>query len=400
LPRGEITGYKNVCDITENYSDQGFTGCQYACDDGPQADFSAEPESGIAPLSVQFNDESVGMIDTWSWDFGDGGTSTERNPVHIYNDTGSYTPSLRVSGDGGTNTKTKPAYINVTAIYADFFANKTKGFVLFEVEFTDNSTSLGPDIAGWHWEFGDGGTSEVQNPTHTYQDTGSYDVSLTVYSSGGSNTKTKKDYIQAKAVIADFTFEPVEGFTPLDVQFTDRSLSLGGIESWSWDFGDDTTSTLQNPSHTYILLSDEDVGSYTVTLTVTGGGDSDTQTSDPILVVRKAEADFSAEPRTGNAPLAVQFTNLSTGFITSWLWSFGDGETSPDESPSHTYNYSGNYTVSLEAIHTYWENDTETKTDYIRVEGEAAHRKRPNLYLPEYRHLYRKLNCKWDRGIG
>jgi PKD repeat protein len=282
-----ITGNRNACDNAYNYTDaDAESGCLYACEDGPQADFSADPKSGIAPLSVQFNDESVGMINTWSWDFDDGETSDERNPVHKYNDTGS----------------------------------------------------------------------------------GSYDVSLTVYSSEGSNTKTKEDYIQAKAVIADFSFDPVEGYTPLWVQFTDKSLPSGGIDSWSWDFGDDTFSSEPHPKNKY-ELHDKDSGSYTPSLTVAGGGDSDTQTGDSIILAKKAEADFSAEPRTGDAPLTVQFTNLSTGFISSFEWDFGDGETSTDESPSHTYNYSGNYTVSLEAQHTYWENDTETKQGYILVAG-------------------------------
>jgi PKD repeat protein len=373
-----ITGNRNACDNAYNYTDaDAESGCLYACEDGPQADFSADPESGIATLLVQFNDESVGMINTWSWDFDDGETSDERNPVHIYNDTGSYTPSLRVSGDGGTDTETKPAYINVTAIYAEFFADKTKVLVPFEVvEFTDNSTSQGTVIVEWHWDFGDGGTSTDQNATHEYENVGSYDVSLTVYSSEGRNIKIKKDYIQAKAVIADFTFDPVEGYTPLEVQFTDKSLSSGGIESWSWDFGDgstisDTNSSIaQNPKHEYRLPGDEVTGSYTPSLTVTGGGGNDTQTKDSIILARKIKADFSAEPRTGDAPLTVQFTNLSTGFISSFEWDFGDGETSIDESPSHTYNYSGNYTVSLEAKHSYWEDDTETKQGYILVTGE------------------------------
>jgi PKD repeat protein len=115
------SGKSNACDNAENWDDNGTTGCMYACDARPVAGFSGKPVSGPVPLKVQFCDESIGIINTWSWDFDDGVTSHERNPVHIYNDTGKYTVRLTVSGDGGTDTETKPAYINVTAIYAEFF---------------------------------------------------------------------------------------------------------------------------------------------------------------------------------------------------------------------------------------------------------------------------------------
>ncbi|HJV65761.1 MAG TPA: PKD domain-containing protein, partial [Geomonas sp.] len=113
---------------------------------------------------------------------------------------------------------------------------------------------------------------------------------------------------------------------------------------WLWDFGDSTTSAQQNPSHVY-----NSAGSYTVTLTVTGpgGSNSKTQTAYIVLNVAAPVANFTATPRTGSAPLSVSFTDKSTGQITGWLWDFGDSTTSAQQNPSHVYNSAGSYTVTL-----------------------------------------------------
>ncbi|HMI30450.1 MAG TPA: PKD domain-containing protein, partial [Candidatus Limnocylindrales bacterium] len=109
------------------------------------------------------------------------------------------------------------------------------------------------------------GTSTAQSPSHTYTDAGSYAVSLTVETSAGSDTETKSTYVSVCAPpVADFSAEPTSGLEPLVVQFTDQSTAgSSSITSWSWSFGDDGTSTEQNPSHIYLLP-----GNYTVSLTV------------------------------------------------------------------------------------------------------------------------------------
>ena len=165
--------------------------------------------------------------------------------------------------------------------------------------------------------------------------------------------------------ISDFMGSPPLGKTPLAVYFED--LSTGEITSWSWDFGDAGTSPAQNPSHTY-----NTPGTYTVSLTVTGPGGSDTEIkTDYITVTPPAPvADFSADPTSGTAPLAVNFTDLSTGSITNWSWNFGDGGTSTEQNPTHTYNTAGTYTVSL-TVTGPGGSDTETKIDYITVSTEG-----------------------------
>lgn len=165
--------------------------------------------------------------------------------------------------------------------------------------------------------------------------------------------------------VANFSGSPRTGDPPLPVNFTDQSTGL--VSSWFWDFGDDGTSTLKNPSHTY-----QNVGSYDVALTVTGPGGSDTETkTDYITVGSPPVADFSGEPTSGCAPLEVDFTDESTGDPTSWLWDFGDGQTSTDQNPTHIYDDPGSYTVSLTATNSVG-SDTKTKTDYITVGSEPG----------------------------
>lgn len=160
--------------------------------------------------------------------------------------------------------------------------------------------------------------------------------------------------------VTAFTANTTAGLAPLTVQFTD--LSTGGPTSWLWTFGDGNTSTAQNPQHTYTAP-----GLYTVTLNATNeyGSDEEIKTN-YITVYGPVTAQFSANITGGTAPLTVQFTDFSTGGPTSWLWSFGDGNTSTAQNPQHTYTTAGTHTVTLTASHPY-DSDTETKTAYITV---------------------------------
>ncbi len=156
---------------------------------------------------------------------------------------------------------------------ADFVGSPVSGAPPVVVNFTDYSSG-GP--TAWSWTFGDGGTSTVQNPSHTYTASGSYAVGLTAYNSAGSNLKTKTGYIVVKALFADFKVSPPGGEIPLAVTFTD--LTSNSPTGWSWTFGDGNTSTLQNPTHTYTS-----VGFYSVNLTASNAGGSDT-VSKPNLI--------------------------------------------------------------------------------------------------------------------
>ncbi len=330
----------------------------------PTADFVANNTTVMVNDVVTFTNLSTGTFDTYSWDFGDGNTSSDLNPSNTYTAVGTYTVSLTVSGTAGSDTETKVDYITVTTIpapIADFEGTPLSGVEPMEVIFTDLSTG---NMDAWSWDFGDGESSTDQNPVHTYNSHGIYTVSLTTSGPGGSDTETKTDYIEVIAVppIADFTGAPTSGFAPLTVTFNDESV--GEIDTWTWDFGDGNNSPEQNPVHEYTTA-----GQYTVNLTVSGPGGTNFMTKTNYILVMAVEApvaDFTANPTSGEAPLMVAFSNTSSGMVDQYDWDFGDGGTSQEVNPEHTYVSVGNYTVSLTATGPGGV-DTETKVDYILI---------------------------------
>jgi len=316
----------------------------------PVANFAADPTSGHAPLHVLFTDTSTGNPTSWTWDFGDTTNSTVQNPVHVYTAEGVYNVTLTVTNECGSDSITKQEFIHVsppcTPPVANFAADPTWGFVPLCVSFFDASTG-GP--TSWHWDFGDGGTSNDKNPVHLYNQTGKYNVTLTVANDCGSDTITRSECITVvlpcDLPIANFYAVPKTGHNPLFVQFCD--LSTGNIISWHWDFGDGATSSGQNPIHIY-----KQPGNYTVTLTVTNdcGPDSETKVNYIVVTVSPAGppvAYFVANPTLGLVPLQVEFYDLSYGDPETWQWSFGDGGTSVEQDPVHLYQAPGTFTVSL-----------------------------------------------------
>ena len=154
-----------------------------------KAAFVADRTRGSVPVNVSFTDQSAGSPATWKWDFGDGTTSSEQNPVHRYTAPGSYTVSLTISGTGGQDTTTKNDFIVVTrGPVADFRADVQAGRAPFLVRFTDISQG---SPTSWVWDFGDGSRSDEQNPVHVYQRDGTYNISLTVKNQYGKDTVTR-----------------------------------------------------------------------------------------------------------------------------------------------------------------------------------------------------------------
>jgi len=334
------------------------------------ADFTADPLSGEAPLTVEFTDNSTGNPTAWEWDFGDGDNSTSQNPSHEYSEAGIYTVVLTISDGTVPDRVVKEEYITVKektvvpVVDASFSANTTSGKVPLTVKFTDRSSG-GP--TSWNWDFGDGTTdSTEQNPVHTYTTAGTYSVTLTATNGTVSDDVTISNYITAgNAPTASFTATPLEGEAPLAVQFTDTST--GTITSRSWDFGDGSSpSTATNPSHTYSAA-----GTYTVKLTVTNSYGSNTSEAESYIhaySITAPIADFIANSTSGPAPLAVQFTDQSSNGPTAWEWDFNsDGKTdSTEQNPLYVYTAQGTYSVTLNAINGT-AMGSETKSNYITV---------------------------------
>jgi PKD repeat protein len=323
----------------------------------PKADFIPiiiPYEQYKVPMLVNFVDQSTNLPTSWQWDFGDGVTSGEQYPTHIYQKEGTYTVTLTVRNNFGTDTRVRKDLITVGGGAAvDFVADKTTVGVGRIVTFTDLSTS---NPIEWVWDFGDGTTGTGSKPDHAYRTTGVYDVTLTASNPSLTNSRTKNQYITVLSIPkADFVADKTRGGAPMAVTFTDKTLN--GPTAWKWDFGDGSTATDQNPTHTYTTL-----GTYTVSLTASNKDGQDTASkTNYILTTLAPAADFKADRQVGKAPFVVQFTDLSSNSPTSWKWDFGDGTTSSEQNPRHIYLREGTYDVSLTATNQYG-SDTMFKT--------------------------------------
>jgi len=181
----------------------------YISVEGPQlptADFIASTTTPVVNTPVDFTDlsnpGSAGAIDTWAWDFGDGNMSAMPNPTHTYTTVNTFTVSLTVTTTVGNDTLTRTNYMNVQPMppTANFMADDTTPAVNQLVQFTDLSTpGSAPMINSWLWNFGDGGSSVIQNPTHMYTAIANYTVTLTVFASSGQHSEIKPNYIKVHA---------------------------------------------------------------------------------------------------------------------------------------------------------------------------------------------------------
>ncbi|HOZ49756.1 MAG TPA: PKD domain-containing protein, partial [Candidatus Hydrogenedentes bacterium] len=339
----------------------------------PEADFSVSNPTPAIGEAVQFTDLSdagSAPITSWVWDFGDGYQGTAQNPVHTYTVGGSYGVSLTIKTSEGADSEVREDFIEVVVPpIADFVADPLVALVnTTVVRFTDRSSAGTGAISRWEWSFGDGGASDDPGPVnHVYTQPGTYTVSLSVTTDYGTDTATRRNYV--RAVIppnAAFTASPTSVFAGNEVSFSDNSTpGTDAITSWLWDFGDGSTSTLQHPKHEYAIS-----GKFSVTLTVTAGPVTDVATiPNYITVAALPTAQFSADSLQPLVGDAVQFTDASepgSAAITSWLWDFGDGGTSTQQNPQHSYALAGRYTVKLTVTSTVG-SDVEEKTNYIQA---------------------------------
>jgi len=256
---------------------------------------------------------------------------------------------------------------------ASFTFTPTSGVAPLSVQFTDTSTG---DPSRWLWTFGDGTTSNERNPSHTFGEARSFEVVLQVENALGSSDVSQA-LVVGESLAADFTFQPRQGDAPFIVDFQDRSS--GNPAAWEWNFGDGETSTEQNPSHLYTIPKPD---GYTVTLRISRDDQTDSKSSTDLIMVReKLDAEFKAEPGRGRAPLTVAFQNLSRGSdIAGYSWNFGDGATSSEPNPTHTYTNAALYDVTLTVTNREGQNDSEVKRGYVNAYQIVNFR--PGIILP------------------
>ncbi len=234
-----------------------------------QVVIGANPSSGTAPLTASLTSATSGGLPpyTYSWTFGDGGTSTDANPGHTYGKPGTFAATLTVTDSLGTH-RTALTIITITAapLQLTVTANPDSGIAPLGVDFKGTvSGGLGP--YGYDWSFGDGASSADANPHHEYARAGSYEARLVVTDSEGAQVSQKAIVSVAAPLEVTITTDRTSGTVPLTVQFTAVVTGGSGTYGYEWTFGDGTMSSDLNPKHTF-----QSSGSYTVTLAVRDQG--------------------------------------------------------------------------------------------------------------------------------
>ena len=330
----------------------------------PQVNFSGTPQAGCLPLSSGFTDMSLagsGTIKSREWDFGDGILSSDQGPQHTYVSAGNFNVSLRITNSFGCVTSlTNPEYIQISEpVHADFTnTNPATCNQPSTIQFSNNSTGQG--IVSYKWQFGDGNSSTLENPSHTYE-LGTYTVSLIIFNASGcSDTITKPGVIKIGALEANFT-SPGIICQGSNVHFTNTSAPIPS--SAKWNFGDGSISNALNPVKAFT-----DTGSYNIKMIAAIGSCEDSVIK-TVQVVSKPKADFNATPTVScKASLTVNFKNSSSQG-NNFFWDFGDGTTSTIPNPSHTYLKEGFYSVKLVFTNAGGCADSIEKKDFIKIKA-------------------------------
>lgn len=203
------------------------------------------------------------------------------------------------------------------------------------------NSSYGPGMTS-AWDFGDGNTSTLANPSHTYTTPGTYNVCLTGTNACGSNQLCQSVVVCSQPAASYAVTDNL-----LSATFTDAST--GTVDTWAWDFGDGNVSTQQSPSHTYAAA-----GTYNVCLITSNScGYSDT-ICQTITVCSAPAAAFNASTNL----TSLMLTDMTSGNVAAWAWDFGDGNTSTQQDPSHTFSSAGTYTVCLVVTNVCGDQDT------------------------------------------
>lgn len=330
-------------DWNNSFIVQDFSYC--ASGNDCQAGFTYQPTDPLG-LTLSFSDLSTGNPTNWQWEFGDGTMSFEQNPEHTYSAPGLFEVCLTISNDsaGCQSVLCLPVMVGNDTSFCqaafEHYIAPNSGLTVGFIDFSFGS----PD--SWYWDFGDNNVSTEQNPVHTYSQEGVYNVCLTISSADSSCYDQFCGFVvvsNASGCMSMFSWYPPMDSMPGNsyaIQFIDASM--GDINTWSWDFGDGSFSTEQNPLHTYALS-----GSYEVCLTITAS-DSCQSTWCELVYVGENPGDcynYFTYEAAGNTLLFNGFhsTNLPAVFE----WSFGDGTSGTGQQISHTFASEGTYYVTL-----------------------------------------------------
>jgi gliding motility-associated-like protein len=327
----------------------------------PTPSFSFSDSTGCFPKTIQFSDNTdpgSGNITQWTWDFGDGNVSTLQNPAHTYSQPGNYSVTLKtINSFGCEKTLTRTNIVRLGATVADFsFVNTNPCGLPTNIAFSNTSIAA----TNYAWDFGDGSQSIVPNPTHSYSNAGTYNVSLIA-----SNASNCRDTFFQTVIIgsakADFII-PSPACVGAPLMFKNISSAIPSSANWIFSDGTfsasiDAIKTLSSP------------GTYHVTLISNFGACADTVKKD-IVVHPKPTAAFIANGDLSKcSPVAVvNFTNTSVG-AANYSWWFGDGSTSTTVSPAHSYLSQDSFDVKLVATNSFGCSDSITRVKLVKIKS-------------------------------
>jgi PKD repeat protein len=303
------------------------------------------------------------------WKFGDGNTSVNADDTHSYNATGVYTVWMYISGDGGCIDSSSVAITVKPSVKAGFKINnanqcfKNHGFV-----FTDTSrVTPGAGPISYNWDFGDGTTSNQQNPSHSYTTPGNYAVSLQAGVTGCTSMIAYNVNVYSSPVAAFNVNDPDQCFKGNAFSFVNSSTVFSGPLNYLWSLGDGTTSTDPDVSHIY-----SKAGSFRVKMKVsTPEGCSDSTYRD-VVVYPNPKADFTVNNICVNLLLPLTNNTLNnTGSTLNYLWDFGNSVTSTAPNPTYSYTAPGNYSIMLQVGSAQCPTPKDTVTHSVVVDAPA-----------------------------
>jgi PKD repeat protein len=365
--------YTVLLRVTDNYGQTDTDTCTIVVNNPPVASFTYSPTEPEIVDVIEFVDTSTdddGTLLSWYWNFGDGTTSYETNPTHQYSQTGTYQVSLTVTDNNGADDTTTIS-IDVTDNYRPPIANAGMDKIINSGEKINFDAHLSSacsvsEIVTYQWDFENDGIFDAQGvqTSFTYSEKGVYTVLLKVTDNyGETDTDTCIINVTNSLPSSSFTLSPTTPTILDTISFSETcSDSDGSLVSWYWDFDDGTTSTERNPSHQYSRK-----GTYHVSLKATDNDNDWKITTIPVTVLNiQPTAVFTASSSTPIIGDTVDFSDNSTDpeeAITERFWDFGDGSFSTTKNPSHMFETTGDYQVTL----TVTDDEGETDTTSIMV---------------------------------
>ena len=328
----------------------------------PVADLSASPLSGIAPLTVAFTDQSTGEPTSWLWSFGDGQTSTATNPQHAYAAPGLYTVSLQVSNAMGTKSTTKTNLVDVQAPN------------LFRTRLPVADARVSEAAPGGNY-----GTSPELRVRSAAGGSVSTYLRFDLTDVGAIASAKLRLYCTDGSPVGGLLFPTSNSWTETGIKWSNKPAATGGQIA--------ALGTVGTNVWVEVDVSSAVAGGGPVSFLATSSSSntalyqSRETATPPELVIELATptppvAAFTGAPRSGSTPLTVAFTDQSTGFPTSWSWSFGDGATSTARNPQHVYASTGLYSVTLQVSNALGSSLT-TKSNYVDARPRTV-----RTYLP------------------